>query len=51
VRKIFGVVLLIVLVYAVSKAPGPWAEATRGLGRHLSDGAHGLGKFLTDLVT
>ena len=50
-RRLLGAALLILLVYAISQAPGPWADTFTELGTNAGEGARGIGTFLTLLVT
>lgn len=50
-RRLIGTALLILLIYSISQAPGPWADTFDELGGNLAEGARGFGTFLTLLVT
>ena len=50
-RRAVGVTLLLLLIYAISQAPGPWGDAGQHLGAHIAEGAKNIGVFLTALVT
>lgn len=50
-KKIIGTALLILLIYSISQAPGPWSDTFGELGTNVAEGARGFGTFLTLLVT
>jgi len=51
VRRLIGVFLLLILLFAISKSPGPWADTFDALGDNLAESFRGFGVFLTKLAT
>jgi hypothetical protein len=50
-RKIVAIVLIGLLIYSISQAPGQWSDTVGHYGDKAADIASGIGEFFTDLAT
>lgn len=50
-KRILMLLALFALLYAVSQAPGPWADTVQAAGAKAGEIATGFGTFFTNLAT